>query len=160
MAAHTNISHAELFSVAIISFRRDITAPWKTIEGGMSRQPELCAEAITQNSGKVLLNTKVESILHPDDDGRVQLGYVDLTQPTSKGLTYESFDAVFMATPPSCIRMMPERPRWPADMEHALRALHQHPVNKIGLRFKSRFWERLDLQLPPSLGGQSYHLAG
>lgn len=159
MDLHTNSSQSSLLDI-LFSFYICFQIPgqsmsWKTIEGGMSRLPELCAEAITQSGGKILLNSKVESMLHPDENGSVQLGYMDLTMRASNVLTYESFDAVIMATPPSCIRMMLERPRWPVDMEHALRSLCHHPISKIGLRFNSRFWERLDLQQPPSLGGQS-----
>lgn len=51
--------------------------------------------------------------------------------------------------------MIPERPNWGADLEHALHTAYFRDVTKVIVRFKSRFWERTDLQLPPSLGGSS-----
>ena len=127
---------------------------WKTIEGGMSRLPELCTEVVCQRGGKILLNTKVESMVYTSQSSIVELGCRDLSKPASE-LTYESFDAVIVATPTSCIRMMKERPHWPDEMEHALHSLRHTPIIKIHLRFKSRFWECSNLQHPPSLGGAS-----
>ena len=98
-----------------------------------------------------MLNSKVESLTHTSQ-GLVQVGY---TNSIRGSLTCETFDAVVMAIPPSCIRTMPEKPQWSADLNYALRAIGNAHVSKIGLRFKSRFWERSNLQHPPSFGGQS-----
>ena len=51
--------------------------------------------------------------------------------------------------------MIPERPHFGSDLEYALRAAMFHPISKLGLRFKSRFWEDPSLNPPPSYGGQS-----
>ena len=123
---------------------------WKTIQGGMSKLPELCAEDIKKKGGVVLLNAKVESLTAQANG--VRIGY---SQPKRNQLEHDNFDAVILAIPPWCVRMMPERSRFGADLEYALRLCRSDRASKLGLRFKSRFWERTDLQLPLSYGGQS-----
>ncbi|CAB4434813.1 unnamed protein product [Rhizophagus irregularis] len=61
------------------------------------------------------------------------------------------FDKVLMALPPAALRII-ETPTWSPDKMHAIRALHFEPLYKIGLRFKTRLWEKVS---PPSKGGQS-----
>ena len=155
MCGMTNISHAgliDLLFIIVIQFY-DVST-WKTIEGGMSALPELCAKIIRNKGGEIVLKSTVESISYSNDSTAVILGFRDLSKQSSE-LTHESYDAVIMATPSPCIRMMKERPHWPVDMEYALRSLRHVPVIKILLRFKSQFWERSNLQHPPSLGGAS-----
>lgn len=156
----TNISHSGLIDLLLnflIRFHGNST--WKTIEGGMSALPELCAKVVCHQGGTVLLNAKVESMAHINgESSTVRLGFKDsskISSNISSELTYENFDAVIMATPTSCIRMMKERPCWPDDMEHALRSLRHSPIIRILLRLKSRFWESSNLQHGPSLGGMS-----
>ncbi|KAK7036274.1 hypothetical protein R3P38DRAFT_3263660 [Favolaschia claudopus] len=50
--------------------------------------------------------------------------------------------------------MISDRPRWPMDKELAIRSMHFEALYKMGLRFKTRFWERVS-QSEPSEGGQS-----
>ena len=95
----------------------------------------------------VLTNAKVKSLMQEADG--VRIGY---SKPNCDQLEYESFDAVIMTTSPWSIHMMPERSRFGADLEHALRSCSFARMSKLGLRFHSRFWERTDLQL---YGGQS-----
>ena len=155
MYGMTNISHAGLIDMLftiVIQFC-DVST-WKTIEGGMSALPELCAKIIQNKGGEIILKSKVESISYSNDSTAVILGFKDCSKKSSQ-LTHESYDAVIMATPSPCIRMMKERPHWPIDMEYALRSLRHSPIIKILLRFKSCFWERSNLQHPPSLGGAS-----
>ena len=123
---------------------------WKTIQGGMSKLPRLCAADIKKKDGAVLTNAKVKSLMQ--EANGVRIGY---SQPNCERLEYESFDAVIMTTSPWSIHMMPERSRFGADLEHALRFCSFARMSKLGLRFHSRFWERADLLLPPSYGGQS-----
>ncbi|RPB06405.1 hypothetical protein P167DRAFT_580587 [Morchella conica CCBAS932] len=47
---------------------------------------------------------------------------------------------------------MPKRPRWSPRKEEAIRSMYFEALYKIGLRFKTRFWERV---ATPSFGGQS-----
>ena len=127
------------------------TATWKTIEGGMSKLPDSCARVLA-GSGNVtiLLNSKVEAIKQ-SKDGSTQVGY----RGAEGSLIYESFDAIILAIPSPHIRMILERPSWGHDLELALRMATFGHASKMLLRFKSRFWERSNLQLPPSLGGKS-----
>lgn len=128
----------------------------KTIDGGMSRLPELCAKAIKRKNGDTLLKAKVKSIItRPGDNSSVEIGYADLNQPRSKELIYKTFDAIILTIPPPFIRMIPKRPHWGPDLEQALRASPFNPLSKMGLRFNTRFWERSDLEHPPSQGGMS-----
>ena len=128
----------------------DFQLTWKTIEGGMSKLPELCAEAVQRRNGVILLNSKVESLSQSNQ--RVKIGF---SQPKTKDLIYEEFDAVIMAVPLPLLRLIPERPYFGTDAEQAMRATLFDPMSKFGLRFHSRFWERPDLNPPPLFGGQS-----
>ena len=142
---------SELIFVLMLMRSGVDTATWKAIEGGMSKLPEYCASVLAR-SGEVsiLLNSKVEAIKQRKD-GSTQVGY----QGTGGSLVYESFGAVILAIPSPHIRMILERPSWGHDLEYALRMATFGHASKMLLRFKSRFWERSNLQLPPSLGGRS-----
>ena len=127
------------------------TATWKTIEGGMSKLPEHCARVLAGSGNvSILLNSKVEAI-KLSENGFTQVGY----RGADESLICESFDAIILAIPPPHIRTILERPFWGYDLEIALRAAIIGTACKVLLQFKSRFWERPGLQLPPSLGGVS-----
>ena len=67
----------------------------------------------------------------------------------------EIFDAVILAVPPHSVQMLaskPTPPEWPLELQAGFRSIHFQLLYKIGLRFKSRFWEREEVG--PSLGGQ------
>ena len=123
---------------------------WKTIAGGMSKLPEMCAQSIKKRDGEILLNTKVESIIQSDQ--RVGIGY---SQSESNDYIYEEFDAIIMAIPLPCIRLIRERPYFGIDMEQALRSSFLERAARFAMCFHTRFWERYDLKLPPSFGGMS-----
>ena len=61
------------------------------------------------------------------------------------------FDKVLMALPPAALRMIDTPPWSPAKMQ-AIRALHFEPLYKIGMLFKTRFWEQVKA---PARGGQT-----
>ena len=128
----------------------DPQTTWKTINQGVSKLPEKCADAVLKKKGDVCLCAKVKSMRQSDE--AVTIGY---SQPESADLSYEEFDAVIMAIPCTYIRLIPDRPHFGARLEQALRAASSSMVLKFGIRFHSRFWERSDLMLPPSFGGQS-----
>ena len=138
------------FKGGLLCFTKPL--PCKIVEGGMSKLPEMCAESIRKKGGSVLLNAKVKSIVLDEKLHLVRVGY---SQQASKDLTYDVFDKVILAIPPPYIRAIPERPHFGTDTEHAMRASNFWPVSKMGLRFHSRFWERTDLDHPPSHGGRS-----
>ena len=147
MSSQTNEFRNGLVDQAILN--SDFTGQvvnWKTIDNGMSRLPEACAENIGMNN--IELQAPVQSLKHIDH-GRVEVGYGKLGEK----LTCEDFDAVILALPPSSTRMITNKPLWPVNLEYGLRSIHFQPLYKIGLRFKTRFWEREGLR--PSHGGQS-----
>lgn len=159
---HPKIKYVEVMTGSTNEFRRglideifclrmfDNVSSWQTIEGGMSKLPELCAQALYRNNAEIVLNSKIEEIMHKSDENGVILGF-----RSQQGLSYESFDAVIIAIPPPFIRMIRKRPYWGPDLEHALRTVYFEPASAMGMRFKSRFWERPNLHLPASLGGRS-----
>ena len=86
MVLQSNANLSGLFGT--IMLYADILKPasgkWKTIEGGMSKLAESCAQVIGKK-GDVLLNSKVESLTHTSQ-GLVQVGYTDSTRGS---LVYE-----------------------------------------------------------------------
>lgn len=126
---------------------------WKTINHGMSRLPEAAAMVVGEDN--IHKNSRVVKIAY-QDDGRISLEYESFDSEKKICHREEIFDAVILAVPPSSIRMFhskPKPPQWPVELHTALRATHFQPLYKIGMRFKSRFWEREDLR--PSRGGQT-----
>ena len=149
MSSQTNEFQNGLIDQAILNsdFTGQVVTAWKTIDNGMCRLPEACANLFGKEN--IMLEAPVESLKYVEND-RVQVGYV---QSESGKMNFETFDSVILALPPSATRMIPIKPQWPVPLEHGLRSIHFQPLYKIGLRFKSRFWEREDLR--PSRGGQS-----
>lgn len=147
MTSQTNEFQMGLVDHALVNadFMENKVSDWITIEGGMSKIPKALAESIGEE--KIILQATVDSIVDTDD-GKVEIGY---TKGGSRST--ETFDAVILALPPCVIRMIPVRPRWSFKVEHYLRSVHYQPLHTMGLRFKSRFWEREDLR--PSRGGAS-----
>lgn len=128
---------------------------WKTINHGMSRLPEAAAMVVGENNIQKL--SKIVSIAYLSD-GRIQLEYEKFKTPlkTESTSRQETFDAVILAVPPHSVQMLaskPTPPEWPVELQAGFRSIHFQPLYKIGLRFKSRFWEREEVG--PSLGGQS-----
>ncbi|KAI2616751.1 hypothetical protein GGR54DRAFT_608786 [Hypoxylon sp. NC1633] len=118
---------------------------WKTIDKGMSRLPQAMAHLV--GYANITFGVRVTG-LEVTEDGKVRidgLGY--------NGLVSEKFDRVVLAIPPAALRMITNRPRWSMEKEMAIRAIHFEPLYKMGLRFKTRFWERATPS--PSMGGQS-----
>ena len=148
MSSQTNEFHLGLVDQVILNsdFTGQVVKQWKTIDQGMSRLPDATAKLIGEEN--IVLNAPITSLEYLSDD-HVEVGYALPGQEMRK----ESFDAVILALPPSSVRMIPTRPTWSVALEHGLRATNFQPLYKIGLRFKSRFWEEDDLRA--SKGGQS-----
>ena len=140
------IDAATMFGIVMSSHYR-----WSTIDGGMSKLPEECANAVCRQGGDIILNTKVESVEYNNDDDSVKLG---VKKKSSNCIDFETFSSVIFATPTSCLLSL-RRPQWPDDMERAIHSLQYWPAMKISLRFKSRFWESSSLMHAPSFGGTS-----
>lgn len=126
----------------------DLLYKWATVQGGMSRIAE-CAAAIL-GSDNIHLQSRVHRIAYTDD-GRVQLSArgPDAGQDSTGGV----FDAVVLATPPSALHSIIDRPTWSFMKEQSIRGTHFEPLYKMGLHFRTRFWERS--ATTPMLGGQS-----
>ncbi|KAK8874883.1 flavin-containing amine oxidase [Apiospora arundinis] len=121
------------------------TKNWATVRDGMSRMTQCAASLVGFKS--IRLNSQVDRIAYLDD-GRVELSAQGLHQRHT-----EAFDAVVIATPPAAIHSIVDRPVWSFMKEQAIRGAHYEPLYKIGLHFRTRFWERTDKS--PCFGGQS-----
>ncbi|KAF7179907.1 hypothetical protein CNMCM7691_008959 [Aspergillus felis] len=116
------------------------TRDWSTVRRGMSRLTESAANLIGREH--IHLNARVDSIKENPDT----------TITLSAGAHSATFDKVVVAIPPAALHSILERPTWSFMKEQALRAVHYEPLYKIGLQFRTRFWEKLPT---PCLGGQS-----
>ena len=130
------------WSEQIIESATFSASKWKTIKDGMDRLPWACKKLI---DSKVKMGTLIE-LIEVKDDGRVTLHWKSAGKETS-----ETFDAVILAVPPSVLHFL-DRPRWSVGKEAAIRSVHLESLFKMGLQFKSRFWEKIEV---PSKGGQS-----
>jgi len=120
------------------------TKDWWTLEDGMDRLPEALARVVGLEN--ITFGARVQKVTKEQSD-RIRI------QAFRGGHVFEEvFDKVLLAIPPGAVRMIVERPLWPLVKEQGLRSMFFEPLYKIGIRFKSRFWEHTS---PPSLGGQS-----
>lgn len=111
----------------------------------MSRITECAASLV--GASNIRLNHRVDRIAYKED------GKVELTAKGFHQTRTETFDAVVLATPPSALHSIIDRPRWSFMKEQAIRGSHYEPLTKIGLHFRTRFWERSTVN--PCFGGQS-----
>ncbi len=121
------------------------TKEWSTIAHGMSRLPLAMAHLVGYKN--ITFNARITGVRNKDD-GRVAVSIFG--QNATVDVT---FDKVIMAIPPPALRMIGNRPRWSEKKELAIRSMHFESLFKMGLRFKTRFWERVGLV--PCRGGQS-----
>ncbi|KAI0555253.1 hypothetical protein F4679DRAFT_522868 [Xylaria curta] len=121
------------------------TEKWATVRDGMSRVTQSAASLVGSNN--IRLNSRVVRIATLAND-RVEVTAQELHQ------TYTAqFDKVIMATPPSALHSIIDRPTWSFMKEQSIRGMHYEPLYKIGLHFRTRFWERSTIN--PCFGGQS-----
>ena len=118
------------------------TKEWSTIAHGMSRLPLAMAHLVGREN--ITLNARVTGIRNKDD-GRVTIAINATTEAT--------FDKVIIAIPPPALKTIANRPAWSRHKELAIRSMHFESLYKMGLRFKTRFWERVGSI--PCNGGQS-----
>ncbi|KAL3417225.1 L-amino acid oxidase [Phlyctema vagabunda] len=151
---HEVIDHVELMTSQTnqydLSFTEIImqcldfgTKEWVTIKGGMSRLVDAAANLIDDFS--IHYNAPIKRI-HELADGKILL-MSDGPSPKT-GV----FDKVIAAVPPAALQGILERPQWSPRKEQAIRSIHFEPLYKIGLHFKTRFWENFPR---PCFGGQS-----
>jgi monoamine oxidase len=142
MCSQTN-QFALSFSELIMQNLDFDTKQWFTLDEGMDRLPQALAGVVGIEN--ITFGARVQKIEETGDG-------VTICADTPKGRIEQTFDKVILAIPPSALKMIPERPRWDFRKEQAIRAMFYEALYKIGLRFKTRFWEHVQ---PPSLGGQS-----
>lgn len=122
---------------------------WRTIKGGMSRLPQAMAKLVGYKN--ITFGARVTGLhMVKYDDGRSK---ARITATGYNGILRADFDRVVFAIPPAALRMIVDRPRWSVEKEMAIRSMHFEALYKMGLRFKTRFWERVEPN--PSVGGQS-----
>ena len=121
------------------------TKEWSTIADGMSRLPLAMAHLVGNEN--ITLNARVTGIRN-EAGGKVTLSIAGCNGPVQG-----TFDKVIMAIPPSALKMISNRPAWSPPKEYAIRSMHFEPLYKMGLRFKTRFWERVAFMA--CQGGQS-----
>ena len=118
------------------------TKHWCTVYGGMSNMIEACANLIGRN--KIHMNSPIRGISERAD------GKVELDISGSGGRTC-AFDKVLLAIPTAAMHTIRQQPVWSFMKEQSLRGAWFEPLYKIGLHFRTRFWE----QIPdPCFGGQ------
>ncbi|MEM9202164.1 MAG: NAD(P)/FAD-dependent oxidoreductase [Actinomycetota bacterium] len=139
MTSQTNQFQSS-FTELVIESMDFSQAHWKSIKNGMDRLPNALASVV--GSENISMGARVVSI-----DG-TQSGGSTISFADGRSVEH---DRVIMALPPAALRMI-ETPQWTPSKNHAIRALHFEPLYKIGMRFTSRFWERVGA---PSNGGQS-----
>ncbi|KAH9042564.1 hypothetical protein EDB85DRAFT_1885828 [Lactarius pseudohatsudake] len=121
------------------------TKEWYTIEHGMSRLPSAMSYLLGYQN--ITYGARVTGIRNENDDK------VTITAIGHNGRIEAKFDRVILAVPPAALKMIADRPRWGIPKELAIRSMHFEALYKMGLRFKTRFWERVG---PKSMqGGQS-----
>jgi monoamine oxidase len=146
----TVTSQTNQFSLSVTEIMMEYidfsTKEWSTIANGMSRLPQAMAHLVGHKN--ITLNARVSGIRNERD------GRVTISVRRGKGNTTEAtFDRLIMAIPPPALRMIADRPAWSEKKELAIRSIHFESLFKMGLRFKTRFWEHV--AEIPCCGGQS-----
>ena len=121
------------------------TERWSTIEYGMSRLPSAMTYLLGYKN--ITYGARVTGVRDTED------GKVTIVATGHNGTIEAKFDKVILAIPPAALKMIADRPRWNIHKELAIRSMHFEALFKMGLRFKTRFWERVPDD--PTLGGQS-----
>jgi monoamine oxidase len=120
------------------------TEDWSTIKHGMSRLPWAMAYLLGYRT--ITYGARVTGVRYAANGG------VDIVATGINGSITVNFDKVILAIPPAALKMIADRPRWSVPKELAIRSMYFYPVFKMGLRFKTRFWERIPAK---TAGGQS-----
>ncbi len=145
----TVTSQTNQFSLSVTEIMMEYidfsTKEWSTIAHGMSRLPLSMAHLVGYKN--ISLNSRVAGIRN-ESDGRVTVSVL-----SGCGTVEATFDKLIMAVPPPALRMIADRPAWSEKKELAIRSIHFESLFKMGLRFKTRFWERVGET--PCRGGQS-----
>ena len=121
------------------------TKKWSTIKNGMSRLPSAMSYLLGYKN--ITYGARVTGVKN------LEGGKVAIIATGYNGRIEVEFDKVILAIPPAALKMIADRPRWGIPKELAIRSMHFEALFKMGLRFETRFWERV---APRSTeGGQS-----
>ncbi|RGP64960.1 l-amino-acid oxidase [Fusarium sporotrichioides] len=144
----TTLFHPNAFSYSIIDICMKYldfnSKKWKTIDQGMSRLTDAMAYLIGHEN--ITLGANVTALINTGDHR------VTVKATCSHGSFSSEFDRVILALPAPALSSITTRPRWSIRKEMAIRSLNLEPAYKLGLRFETRFWERLSSG--GSMGGQ------
>jgi monoamine oxidase len=121
------------------------TKEWSTIAQGMSRLPLAMAHLVGDKN--ITFDARVKGIRNQEN------GKVTLSIAHRNATVEATFDKVIMAIPPPALKMITNRPAWSERKECAIRSMHFESLYKMGLRFRTRFWERVGQMT--CRGGQS-----
>ncbi|KAJ5623054.1 flavin-containing amine oxidase [Penicillium lividum] len=119
------------------------TKDWVTIEGGMSRLVDSAADLVEVQN--IHMNSPIKGI-RDEPDGKVSLF---IGGASSRSVV---FDNLILAIPLPSLKAIPNRPHWEFSKEQAIGGAYYEPLYKMGLKFRTRFWERFSR---PCFGGQS-----
>ena len=109
---------------------------------------DACANIIGNNN--IHLKAPVWSISETDN-GKVKLGV------SGFGKCVYTFDKALLAIPTGAIYKILHRPQWSFMKEQSFRGAWFEPLYKIGLHFRTRFWEHIK---EPCFGGQRFVSCG
>ncbi|KAI0059740.1 hypothetical protein BV25DRAFT_1046609 [Artomyces pyxidatus] len=144
----TVISQSNQFALSVtemvMQYMDFKTKNWWTIDHGMNRLPYAMAYLVGYKN--ITYGARVTGLSQSP-------GKVTISAFGYNGALKATFDKVIMAIPPAAMRMIADRPRWDPLKELAIRTMHFEPLYKMGMRFKTRFWERV--QPKSTRGGQS-----
>eukprot|EP01084_Bolivina_argentea_P181664 313720_1 len=129
---------------------------WKTIKNGMDRLPNAMSKLVGINNIKMGCDV-YKITVNNDKNECIQVFYKEMIDEKDNEYVEKSlvFDKLICAIPPAALRRI-QTPQWGVRKMQAIRTFKMKPVYKIGLRFKSRFWESNESKLfNPSFGGQS-----
>lgn len=140
--SQTNQYHLSFTEIIMQTLDFD-TKKWATIKGGMSRLVQGAANLIGKQN--ISLNSPVHRIIEGSDN-RITLETCGTVSQS------KTFDAVIVAIPPAALQAITERPTWEFMKEQSVRSAHYEPLYKMGIHFRTRFWEH---GTRPCFGGQS-----
>ncbi|THH09404.1 hypothetical protein EW146_g8691 [Bondarzewia mesenterica] len=112
---------------------------WWTIDGGMDRLPRAMAHLV----GLSNITFWCSGYRHRTDAGWRS----ETHRPRVQRRRSRDFREVILAIPPAALKMIADRPTWSPRKEMAIRSMHFESLYKMGLRFKTRFWEKEPMPL-------------
>jgi monoamine oxidase len=118
------------------------TEDWFTIKRGMSRLPSAMSYLLGYKN--ITYGARVTGVRN-EKNGKVTIAAIGYN-----GRVEAEFDRVILAIPPAALKMIADRPLWSIPKELAIRTMHFEALYKMGLRFKTRFWERVAPRATPS----------